>query len=61
MGRILVGESAGARLCPQDPVGLLEVALLADGVAPGGALSARSDRAFGSPTGCGRSPRPGGD
>jgi len=38
----------GARLCPQDPVGLLEVALLADGVAPGALYPLDLDRAFGS-------------
>jgi putative spermidine/putrescine transport system substrate-binding protein len=36
----------GARLWPQDPVGLLEVALLADGVAPGALYPLDLDRAF---------------
>jgi putative spermidine/putrescine transport system substrate-binding protein len=38
----------GSRLCPQDPVGLLEVALIADGVAPGELYPLDLDRAFGS-------------
>jgi putative spermidine/putrescine transport system substrate-binding protein len=38
----------GVRLCPQDPVGLLEAALLADDVVPGELYPLDLDRAFGS-------------
>lgn len=40
------GDLPGLRLLPEDPVGLLEVALLADGVAPDALYPLDLDRAF---------------
>ena len=42
------GDVPGVRLWPEDPVGLLEIALLADGIAPGDLYPLDLDRAFAS-------------